>query len=370
MLGELNISNFKTHEDTTLKFSPGINVITGDSGHGKTNILLALSWVKDNRPLGMGGIRRGQSKPAIVTATVIDNEETCSVVRKRGKSENIYDILKDGVSILDPPFTSFGNSPPQQISDILKLSEINVQKQRDQHFLVYSPPGQIATYIRSITKLDEIDKVTKSLTGKIRTEKSEISHKQAEFKIANDRLEFLNQIDLELLENKIAEAKDRILKNKKLKEKIERITDIVESIKTLEKHWIQLPDDVDKIFEDVDFGIEAITKVNSQIFKLQILITKIKKIEACKITLPEDLTILSTVEEAMEKYSSIRKKIRVLHRLLREINDIESKIGNSNEQLEQMKLEEKQLEAKLDACPYCGTALSRESRTILLGAEQ
>lgn len=50
MFKKLALKNYKTHKDTVLEFSPGVNVITGDTGQGKTNILLSLAWVKDNRP--------------------------------------------------------------------------------------------------------------------------------------------------------------------------------------------------------------------------------------------------------------------------------------------------------------------------------
>ena len=54
MLEKIHLKNFKTYEDTVLEFSPGINVITGDTGQGKTNILLGINWVSKNRPLGIG----------------------------------------------------------------------------------------------------------------------------------------------------------------------------------------------------------------------------------------------------------------------------------------------------------------------------
>ena len=40
---ELTAKNFRSYEDLTLEFSPGINFIIGENGTGKTNILEAIS---------------------------------------------------------------------------------------------------------------------------------------------------------------------------------------------------------------------------------------------------------------------------------------------------------------------------------------
>ena len=411
MIGKLVLKDFKTHKDTVLEFSSGINIISGDTGQGKTNILLALQLVKDNRPLGNGYIRRGQDTTE-VDVEVVDGKDVCNIVRRRGQSENSYDIEKDGVSIVGKkPFTAFGQSPPKDVSEILNLSDINIQKQRDQHFLVYSPPGQIATYIRSITKLDEIDQVTKLLSGKIRVKKSEILLQQAELKSTVGELAILNDIDLELLESMIEEVKDRVQKITRIKEKIARVEPIISALGTLEENWITIPDDVDKIFEEIDSRQESIATVSSRLSVFTSLIDEIKKIEASRITLPddidkifeeidstsqsivvltahlstltslideikkmetsritlpEDLEILSTIEDASEKYTGGRKKMEIVLELLKDIGVVESEIEDSDVQLKQLRCEEKQLMEELSNCPECGTELTAKSKACLL----
>lgn len=365
MIGKLSLKNFKTHEDTTLEFSPGINVITGDTGQGKTNILLGVQWVKDNRPLGVGCIRRGQDGGS-VNIEVKEHEELYSILRKRSESENVYDIIKDGKG-LESPFTAFGNSPPEVVSEILNLSDINVQKQRDQHFLVYTSPGQIATYIRSITKLDEIDQVTKLLSKKIRVVTGDISRCQEELKSTNKKLDVLNKIDLELLESKITKANNMLLKIKQVTEKIERVESIVRALKILEKNRIYIPSNISEVFESVDFEQEVIVITSSRLSMLGLLVDKIKRIKESRITLPEDLTILSTVECALEKHGSIRKKISVLLELLEDIYHVKLKIADGGKRLEQIEDEEKHLMEELSICPSCGVELTEESKVILLG---
>jgi len=364
MISKLHLENVKTHKDTVLEFSPGVNVITGNSGQGKTNILLASSWVKDNRPLGTGCIRRGQES-ATTTMEVIDGEDTWSIIRKRSQSENTYGVEKNNIPV-GKPLTAFGQSTPKIVSDILNLSDINIQKQRDSHFLVYSPPGQIATFIRSITKLDEIDQVTKLLSGKIRKENTELTYLQGELESTNKELAVLNKVDLVSLENMIDEAKNRILMIEEIKRKTVQIESIVDALKALERNRIVLPDNLDQLFEDVEERIKIGVGISERMGNLRILVDKIRELEAGRIILPKDLEILSIVESVIEKYIDTNAKIETLCALLEEICIVTLKIENGDTRLARLECEEKELVEKLDICPHCGVELTEELKRVLL----
>lgn len=364
MIKKLALKDFKTHQDTKLEFSPGINIITGDSGHGKTNILLALNWVVNNRPLGSSCIRRGQDSGA-VKLDVDENGGVYSIVRKRGKTENSYTLRKDDKDVGDS-FTSFGGSPPKEILEILNLSDINVQKQRDPYFLVYTPPGQVAIYIRTITKLDEIDQAIKLLSGKVRSEGKEISYRQDELKSTSGELDDLKKIDLEQLETKITEAKVVLVEIETIKSKVQCLENIVGTLKTLEELQIFIPDNIDQIFDEVDRHSESISEKSKRITELKTLIDELKLIEADKIVLPEDLSILSTSEEVVERHNGTNEKVEILLGLIEEIKDVELEIADVDNELKQLGLEEKQLMSELDVCPSCEQKLTPKAKLVLL----
>lgn len=364
MIKKIILNNFKTHKDTELELLPGINIITGTSGQGKTNILLGINWVVDNRPLGSNCIRRGQDNGA-VSMEVSENGEVYKIIRSRGKSENSYTIEKDGVR--SDPFTAFGSTPPEEVSEILNLSDLNVQKQRDSHFLVYTPPGQIATYIRSVTKLDEIDRVIKSLSGKVRAENGIVVARQEDLKFTNEKLVVLNAIDLPLLESKIEETKILIAEVRRLEGEVERISTIVNALRALEKCQIRIPDNIDQIFDDVEQFSKSIIEVSTCIDNIKPLISGIKSIEACGIVLPENLEIIDTVEDTLERYNNIDKELETLVHLIDDIQIVESKIIISNKQLKQFEEMQNKLKEKLENCPSCGSKLTKESKIILLG---
>lgn len=45
VLREISLDNFRNHRSTRVTFAPGLTVITGDNGQGKTNLLEAIGWM-------------------------------------------------------------------------------------------------------------------------------------------------------------------------------------------------------------------------------------------------------------------------------------------------------------------------------------
>lgn len=56
LIKKVNISNFKGIENCSLKFGPGMNLIIGDNGYGKTSILEAISVVLGGFVAGLGDV--------------------------------------------------------------------------------------------------------------------------------------------------------------------------------------------------------------------------------------------------------------------------------------------------------------------------
>lgn len=365
MLKKLTLKNFKTHEASELEFSSGINVITGDSGHGKTNILKALNWVVNNRPRGDNVIRRGQKDCLVALTTITDNKEY-TIERARGKSENSYKIL-DGEGKELGSFTSFGSSPPEDVSKLIGLSDINTQPQLKPYFLVLDSPGQVATYIRSLIKLDVIDQVVKCLSGKVRDEKAELSSLEIDLQEVDDELKELSKIDLEGLEQRILEAKNIIEVVRVLEKRKEGLGRIATELENLEAEWIFLPDDVNQTLERANELCCTFVELLGKISKLRGLFEELKRLKKDRIVLPEDLTFLFTIEEVGQRYNNVYGKVNVLLGIREGLLNIDTEMKKMDNQLFKLEKEKQLLMEQLDFCPYCGEELNQKSRARLLG---
>ncbi|WKT80991.1 SMC family ATPase [Thermosynechococcus sp. PP45] len=103
----LTLKNFKTHRDRTFEFLPGVNVICGENGAGKTSIFEAIAWVLFDATSGYGSgfnkaiIRKG-AKRAEATVQFISAADGRSYVVRRN--------TQTGYAIYDPQVGDLGLS--------------------------------------------------------------------------------------------------------------------------------------------------------------------------------------------------------------------------------------------------------------------
>lgn len=363
MIKKLELHNFRTHENTELNFSPSVNVIVGPSDVGKSNIMRALQWVVHNRPLGKKIIRRGKDETGVQVFTETHGKEI-SVLRAKGKNLNVYSLDIDGQ---EANFTAFGDSPPEEIKEALNLSDINIQKQSEWYFLAFDSPGHVAAYIRSITKLDEIDQVVKLLASKIRIQRGEISGCQTELKDVEDELGILSKIDLDGLEKAVKKTHSLLRSNEELTRKYEELETLLSELKEIEENLIFLPDDIDQVLEKSDRLRESFQGVKDEKESLHSLLIELEEIDNQKINLPSDLRILSSSKITEQEYNNTCKDIEELGSLMESLKEVEGEIKNSTgEVMEQIKVE-KDLLGYLVECPECGQKLTEEAKKNLLG---
>lgn len=74
MLELLRIHDLALIEDITMEFAPGMNVLTGETGAGKSFILKALNFLTGEK-LGMDLVRPGKEKAVVEALFLLDQEE-------------------------------------------------------------------------------------------------------------------------------------------------------------------------------------------------------------------------------------------------------------------------------------------------------
>ena len=119
-LQRLTIENFQSHEFTQIDFSPGFNVIVGQSDQGKSALIRALKWLIYNEPRGVDFIRVGATRSS-VTILLTDGTQ---ITRERTPSRNRYYLLIPGQE--ENIFEGFGSRVPQEIQDALGMGKSKI----------------------------------------------------------------------------------------------------------------------------------------------------------------------------------------------------------------------------------------------------
>jgi len=265
MINQIQIKNFQSHKDTILTFSPGVNVITGSSDHGKSAIIKALRWLIWNKPSG-DDFRSHWGGDTEVTAKL---EDGVVVSRIKKGSENLYKV--DNLS-----FTAFGASVPEEVEKILNLTDINLQQQLNLPFLLTETPGNVAKHFNRVAKIDKINKTEKKIN-------SEIS--QINLTIGKHE-DDIQKYELELKELPNLE---------KIEIKLEKIEKMERKRNTLSKN-----------ISDLRVLIRHINVVDSEIIEDSKLLTFEKKIDQLIVKINER----DSIEDDMSRLDSLMTDIR------------------------------------------------------------
>ena len=103
MINHISISNFAIIENTEIDFFPGLNVITGETGSGKSIIIEAVSLALGSRA-DSGYVRTGKDKALVQLVADFDDSE---IILSREVSKNGKNLCKiNGELVTRPPSRS------------------------------------------------------------------------------------------------------------------------------------------------------------------------------------------------------------------------------------------------------------------------
>lgn len=196
MINKLIINNFQQHENLTLDFTKGVNVIWGDTGTGKSSIRRAITNVLYQSPSGdfrrrVNGKKAKQCKIELTT-------DGYSLQRIRSNTLNRY-VLNN-----DKEFDASGRNIPQEILDLIQLKPLevknetyllNVQDQLSTHFLLIGTGlGTIrANILSQITGDDVLDKLTQDYNKDLLALSKEEKQLEQSTLTKKDQLDLLNK---------------------------------------------------------------------------------------------------------------------------------------------------------------------------------
>jgi exonuclease SbcC len=346
MIQELRLKNFQSHKDSVLEFSDGMNVIVGQSDSGKTAIIRALRWAATNRPSGeeYRSYWGGDTEVQIVTT-----ENT--ITRSKTNRSNTYRLD-------DLEFKAFGQDVPVEIVDALNLSDVNLQQQMDNPFLLSETSGAVASHFNKMAKLDKIDTGLSYVNSSINTIKRKMETSADVITSKTEQLEKFAileefEIELELLESLESKLGSSITMSKGLLTTINRL-DMIDTVKARYLKITAYEQEVDSLLlviankAKVSTDYSNLKKLSLDIFYIQRDVKLIEKVIAYK----ED------VESLIELRSSLTAK----QKFSRDVAAIVKYIGNNIQAQENTRKRFEDLEKEFheefpEFCPLCNTKI-------------
>lgn len=350
MVEILAIENFQSHEKVELEFCLGVNTIIGTSNHGKSAILRALYWLVYNKPEGYGFAshwiinKKGNMTGDTEVRLKITDQPWVS--RRRSHSFNGYCIGSDEL-------TAIGRDVPVQVSSLLNLLDVNIQKQLDSHYLLSESAGAAARLFNRTIRLDVIDDMLSLVESKKRKTKggiNSIESQIADYEIELDSLsgieraelyitkaealeEDLNtsMVELDGLSNSLAEYQDHseLLESIQLDDTdiwLNEIEDLLNENKKQNRLIVQMKASVEDFVEfrsEVN-RVESVPDVSAQLNEIEKVYLRVKDFKK----------ELSLIKESLESYQDY----------VEDLNSIDSELEELNQQLPKV-------------CPLCGNSM-------------
>jgi DNA repair protein SbcC/Rad50 len=348
VISKIKLKNFRSHSETELELSPNVNIICGDNDLGKSSILRAINWLAFNKPTGNSFIKHG--KKNCYVSVELDN---FGITRnKNRKGDNSYTLYKDGKE--DNKFLTVGQSVPEEIKNILKIEEINIQNQHDKTFLLSESSGYISRYLNNLVGLDIIDNSLKKANSEIRTINSEIKKEEERQAKLNKEKESVGP----LLEQE--SLYKQIVINQKEYDKLDndelKLTNLINEINIINNNLLQYGN-IEKaniLYKTISKNIIKLNSCKEKERKLNGIINNLNEIE-------NNLNNMN-IKKANKLYNSINKYISDLRdfeiteiELTKNINSfniIHSEIVSLGKTIDKNK---KEFKTKFpQECPLCG----------------
>ena len=368
MLKKFKVNNFQSHKETSLEFVPGVNVIWGVSQHGKTAILRALSLLITNRPLGGRFFSDFAGKKG-VTELSLTLEEGISVglkknivVNKEGKKE-----VKSSAYSLDGQegdYGAFGDKIPDKIEALLNFSDLNVQKQFDEPFLICSTAGEVAKVFNKATRLEKVDPLGSELTSRVNTNRNEIKILDSQQKQTGNLLKKYENVLV--LEREVQRSERLAQKIKEALIEIEEITKKREKLLSKQKElsYIRKKLEIEPMVKEAEIIFAEMNQRQEEISRLNNLIEQFAEIEADKqyykaIILAEEL-----VEESLELVDLIKEKekeVQQVGQILGKVTVVSSVIEEINFKMEDLVSGYVTALKELGKCPTCFSIIDEKT---------
>ncbi|MDD5022854.1 MAG: AAA family ATPase [Candidatus ainarchaeum sp.] len=405
MIKEIRLINWKSHEDTIIKFGKGTNLIVGIMGSGKSSIMDGISFglfgtfpQLESRRVVISDLFRYDSQELIIELEIEWENESYKIIRKVSKNEKRH--VSDALLYKNLKLVEKGNkSVTQYVEGLLKIDyglftrAIYSEQNNIDYFLSVNPKKRKEEF-DSLLDLDKFDRAVSNLTtiiNRIRNKRksfesvfdeTKLESLKKERNISNEKIIDIRK-QLEEIKTKIKETKNEFEKKnnefvgyKKIEKMDKELNESKKEIKIrLEEYQKRV---IGKIIDEEDVQIkkheingleEEIKKINENILKLdeiknvknrelivynekkrrkEYLESEIKKLRK------EDLDKVKVDKKRLEEeLANLMGFLLGSEREKNEINDALQKLGN-----------------RINECPVCSSVLDEQKKERIINEKK
>ena len=365
MLKNLTVKNFAIIEDLSVEFEKGLNVITGETGSGKSILITALGVALGNK-FSKDMLREGEDKSILtVTFDISENKRLKKYLIDKGIDDDILffqrEITKDGKQKLKINGMVLPYSIYREIGEVL----VDIHGQHEpQSLLDKNKHLELLDRFIGDDFLLKRDEFNKKLTRykEITNEIEEILTKKEERERRRDYLTFvINEIEKENIneeEEKELLSKREILKNvSKLKETYNEIFQDLEGFDENEGAVDKITKSIKKL-ENIETIDKLSSKFKNELSEIEIKISEIlNQIKIRKEEIEYSPDELEIIEERLKIYDDLKRKYgKDVQEVINFLEESKKELKNldiSFERVEELKKEKEILENELIEIGKC-----------------
>lgn len=155
----MQVEFFEKHTRKRIVFSPLATSFIGLSDEGKSSLMRALRWACLNEPSGTAFIQWGQQFTRVRLG--VDGR----TVTRRAGDKNIYKLDAE-------VYKAFGRNVPDDIAQLLNVSELNFQRQIEGPFWLTQSAPEVSRALNAIIDLGVIDETLATSASAVRKERA------------------------------------------------------------------------------------------------------------------------------------------------------------------------------------------------------
>ncbi|WP_458456810.1 AAA family ATPase [Methanobrevibacter sp.] len=323
---KLKLINFKSHENTVIKFDKGISVIVGENGAGKSTILEGISFAlfKQHTAKKIDDLVRNNAQSMLVELGFNSNGRQYKIIRE--KKVNLKSSIYKKTSA-DGDYVHICSGDKEVANEIRQILNIDSDL-----FLnaIYIRQGEIAQLV------DKTSAEKKELIGKL------LGIDSLE-KAWKNLLPFITEY-----ENQLSELKGKLYSSKDLKEDLEKKRAELSSLRERGHELENQIKEVNELREEISESKRNMER-EKEIFEghtnnLNIEEASLSKLEKEKRSIQENLDKIAEAEDQikrLEKYVSkldvyidFEKSVSSIQKLKEEEKEINDKLNAISEQKE------------------------------------